>query len=460
MRALLLDAIEDLASYEDVHARIHEKGIQIVGARITEVLDLEGCRVPRDSILLDSFFNATPVFKYADLRNLFLDPSVIPSLDGRFLHASSVAMSNVWATGPVDLGFSNLGSGIGCDGARFFSGEVGRAALDLTGATFEVLSSPAQVEGGLNLLGTSVELLEDSRSDWPSHGDLVLDRFTYEAFVGSAPVDAALRVDWLSRQGPVNSPADFWPQPWEQCAKVLREMGHREDARKILIVKEKRQRKAARVRVRRVRRVWPVALGAVVGAVGGLAVGMPFGVFAGGAMFAGLALLIGLGWWRWVKDATLAITVRYGHVPLLAFAWLAGFLALGALVFDAAAARDAIKPNSSRVFRADEWYQCHPDYVPGLGERARNVGTSQLDCYLAQDEAKSHPRFNPFIYSADTLLPIVDLEMQGYWIPDDRALVFGRWTRVFLWVQIAIGWALSLLAVAGFSGLIRTDSTK
>ena len=60
------------------------------------------------------------------------------------------------------------------------------------------------------------------------------------------------------------------------------------------------------------------------------------------------------------------------------------------------------------------------------------------------------------IYSADTLLPVVSMEMQDFWLPDERD-GFGWWARVYLWVHIAVGWALSLAAVAGFSGLIKTD---
>jgi len=56
------------------------------------------------------------------------------------------------------------------------------------------------------------------------------------------------------------------------------------------------------------------------------------------------------------------------------------------------------------------------------------------------------------IYSADTLLPIVDLELQNVWIPDEAK---APWVRRYLWLQILAGWALSLLAVAGFSGLIK-----
>ena len=119
--------------------------------------------------------------------------------------------------------------------------------------------------------------------------------------------------------------------------------------------------------------------------------------------------------------------------------------------------------------RADEWANClpplygppHPDNLsldPAEDEipRWNDSYSSQLDCFLAQPEAQSYPAFRSGIYSADTLLPIVHLEMQEFWIPDGDHPV-GRWARSFLWMQIAMGWALSLLAVAGFSGLVKSD---
>ena len=42
-------------------------------------------------------------------------------------------------------------------------------------------------------------------------------------------------------------------------------------------------------------------------------------------------------------------------------------------------------------------------------------------------------------------------------MPDARV---AAWARVYLWVQIAMGWFLALLAVAGFTGLIDTRATK
>lgn len=256
---------------------------------------------------------------------------------------------------------------------------------------------------------------------------LNLNRCQYGAFLGG-PVTADARIKWLSLQYREGQNRDFWPQPWEQCAKVLREMGHGDDARLVLIDKEKRQR------ADRQARLWRTYMREDY-------------------------------YWHSIWDWVLGVTVRYGHQPLLAFVWLAAFWLIGIGVFSMAAQHDAIKPNDVRIIRSDEWVACAPKYaaayekkeVIDLPKPRNKTGTSQLSCFLAQPEAKSYPRFNALIYSADTLLPIVAMEMQSYWIPDDSNRGVGKWARRFLWLQIIAGWGLSLLAVAGFSGLIKSD---
>ncbi|MFO7920225.1 MAG: hypothetical protein R6U99_05310, partial [Nioella sp.] len=165
---------------------------------------------------------------------------------------------------------------------------------------------------------------------------------------------------------------------------------------------------------------------------------------------------------RRLLDGLLLLSIAYGHRPFRAVSWLVGFWLLGALLFGIAAGQDAIKPNNAFVLRSPEWAACHPHYSPpndspALAARWEEGHHSQLDCFTQQPEAAGYPRFNALVYSADTLLPIVAMEMQDYWIPDEAQGPRGRWTRYFLWLQIAMGWALSLLAVAGFSGLVKSD---
>jgi hypothetical protein len=47
--------------------------------------------------------------------------------------------------------------------------------------------------------------------------------------------------------------------------------------------------------------------------------------------------------------------------------------------------------------------------------------------------------------------------MQALWAPDEDVRPAGSAARLYLWFHIAAGWALSLLAVAGLSGLVKSD---
>ena len=310
------------------------------------------------------------------------------------------------ATGAVFLVGAKLGGNLECDGATFRVEKGGDGlALTLDGSRVDgvfFLRKNATIAGVLDLTAPEFGSINDDARCWLAQGGLILDRCRYGAFTGG-PVDAESRLDWLVRQDPARWGVDFWPQPYEQLAKVLREMGHREDARKVLIEKERLQRAARRKREKALRPV------------------------------------------LWLWDGILHATVDFGHRPLWAFAWLLMFLGVGWSVFALAVESGAIKPNTAVVLRSEEWVTC-----------ADAVGQTQVQCFLEQPRAATYPRFNAFIYSADTLLPIVDLEMQGFWIPDDLTWG-GAWARGYLWVHIAVGWALSLLAVAGFSGLVKSD---
>ena len=335
----------------------------------------------------------------------------------------TVFLRGLEATGEVRLPGAKLGGDLDCNGARLTAakspqtGERGKA-LNLQGARVTgvlFLRDGATVSGVLVLTEADIGTIVDDPGCWPKAGDLVVDGCRYGAFVGGSPVDARRRIDWLLLQPKSHLDSDFRPQPWEECARVLRAMGHEADARAVLIEKEKRQRKARRDRLRREH------------------------LYEDAAWFS---------FW----DALMGITTRYGRQPLLAFAWLAGLILLGLGVFEGARNAEALKPNDSIALRSAEWVDC----VPGA-ERYSGEG-SQLACFLEQPEGRGYPAFNPLVYSADALLPIFDLGMQEYWVADENT-GFGQGARVYLWVHVTLGWALSLLAVAGFSGLIRTDNT-
>jgi hypothetical protein len=162
-------------------------------------------------------------------------------------------------------------------------------------------------------------------------------------------------------------------------------------------------------------------------------------------------------------DGVLAVTVRYGRQPLLAFVWLLGFWVLGVIVFSHAERVAAIKPNSPVVLRSIEWTQCAEPRgssrflasqrltLEGLAD----PGETQLGCFLRQVEGSSYPAFNPWMYAVETLFPVIEVDQKSYWRPDPTR-PGGRLALAVYYVLSILGWALSLLAVAGFSGLVKS----
>lgn len=499
--------------------RPHEKGVLVRGAWISEVLDLEACRVFRDIGLIDCHFEAVPNLRAAIISRLFLDGSRLPGLQAERLEArGGMYLRGAEVDGEINLDQARLGGNLECDGAVIrarsghallarslevrnvllrgatlrgglnLSGAVVAADLDLTGAAVPLaertaldasalvcqgsillpsariageiqltgseiagdldcsgtivenpggaaiqasrtivkgaffLRREARLEGALALTGASIGTIHDEAACWPKPGDLLLNRCRYGAFI-DGPVDAESRLDWLARQTPARWGEDFWPQPYEQLAAVFREMGHGEDASSVLVIKERLQRRARRARTESA--VWRALL--------------------------------------FVADGILGITLGYGRRPLFALVWLMFFWLAGVAIFAYAEGRGAVMPNSAVVLRAPEWTLCgigqdeqRPLVASGPSQGLAMPGQTQLDCFRQRWEASSYPAFSPWMYSLDTLLPVLDMGQRSFWRPNP-AKPGGRVAISYFYFQSIVGWALSLLAVAGFSGLVKSS---
>jgi hypothetical protein len=498
----------------------HQKGLRIRGAWIGGVLDLEGCRVLHEIRLEDCHFEKTPVFRSAVVDSVFLDGSLLPGVKGERLEARGcLSLKSATIDGPIRLSGSRIGASIEADGARIsapgenaldassleargsillrgaeisgglnlssarlgggvnlvgatierpdevaFNGDalviegelalrgttiVGESRLvsgrcggdvDCSSATFShpdgfglrlnhtviegafLLRHGARVDGVLDLTAATIGAIYDERESWPRKGDLLLNRCQYGALIGG-PVDAKARLDWLARQTPARWDADFWPQPYSQLAAVFGEMGYEDESRSVLITKERLQRRARRRRTSN--------------------------------PFLRLALT--------TRDGILSITVRYGRQPLFALVWIFLFWSVGSIVFGISFASGAMKPNSPVILRSAEWTMCgllradqssNPSVVQMGGGRA-DAGVNQLTCFLDQVEASSYPEFNALMYSLDVLLPVLSIGQKEYWRPDSLK-PGGTFALRYYFFQSVIGWALGLLAVAGFSGLVKS----
>ncbi|MBI4724086.1 MAG: hypothetical protein HY765_03575 [Rhodomicrobium sp.] len=103
----------------------------------------------------------------------------------------------------------------------------------------------AAFNGSIDLKNAQIRVVVDNQDSWPRHTHanglrnvIHLDGFTYERFAGNAPVEASIRKDWLKRQPPAHIGRDFKPQPFEQLIKVLKNMGHPEEARQLAIERQ------------------------------------------------------------------------------------------------------------------------------------------------------------------------------------------------------------------------------
>ncbi len=132
----------------------------------------------------------------------------------------------------------------------------------------------AVLEGVLDLTSAQTSSYHDDQGSWPQ--ELLLDGFVYDAIEGASVKE---RLQWLRR-----NKSGYSPQIYDQLAAVYRAAGQDEDARRILIAKQRRR-----------------------SAEGNLA----------GRM------------WGWLLDAT----VGYGYRTWLAALWLIGFLILGTWLF-------------------------------------------------------------------------------------------------------------------------------
>ncbi|MFG3235808.1 oxidoreductase [Streptomyces antibioticus] len=91
--------------------------------------------------------------------------------------------------------------------------------------------------GKVVLSGARVVTLVDRASAWPGPGNLHMGGFAYENLVPQGPFPLAERLSWVAA-----STAEYAPEPYERLATVLRNGGEDEDAREVLLAKQRRRR--------------------------------------------------------------------------------------------------------------------------------------------------------------------------------------------------------------------------
>jgi hypothetical protein len=89
-----------------------------------------------------------------------------------------------------------------------------------------------------------------------------------------------------------------------------------------------------------------------------------------------------------------------------------------------------------------------------------------------------YPGFNPWMYSLDSFLPIINFGQKDYWSPEvpefnpsplssqqlhtasapsPLTITWVKFLRLYRWLHIAVGWLLIMLGIAGVTSLVRKE---
>src|SRR5260221_14059828 len=116
-----------------------------------------------------------------------------------------------------------------CTGGQFSNTDGSALNLERATVSGPLFMAPAVLQGSLDLTAATTSSYYDNPASWPQ--TLRLDGFVYDAIDGALARD---RLQWLRQ-----NEKGYSPQIYEQLAAVYRRSGHDEDARRILIAKQR-----------------------------------------------------------------------------------------------------------------------------------------------------------------------------------------------------------------------------
>ena len=206
---------------------------------------------------------------------------------------------------------------------------------------------------------------------------------------------------------------EFKPQPYKQLAKVLRNMGHHKEANDIMIeyndiITEKSDNKFIKL----LKRIY-------------------------------------------------GTTAGYGYKPMRVIKWMTIVWLLCSLFYWNASKVAVFAPNNPLVFQKKDCYQCNvnSDGTPLLDFFNYSKYNSSNNWVLNENLDGEYTTFNPFMYSLDVILPIVDLQVEkdwGQYVSSNNGTL-NDFTRWIMWFEILFGWIYSLILVAILSGLAKNE---
>ena len=253
----------------------------------------------------------------------------------------------------------------------------------------------------LDLRYARIGTMRDEEKSWPAKGQLYLHGLIYDQIhnVKEVPRDAKRRIDWIQRQYNDKTEEDgieFWPQPYEQLAKVLRASGDDAGAIEVLIAENKDRLRFAKLTWRN--RYWLRFLG---------------------------------------------FSVAYGYRPFKVVKFGLILLFLGWLVFGAAGRTEVMTPVKESAYVSDDT------------EKGRHISMDypafsaflySLDASIPLVDLHQRSYWQP---SANKKGWLSLSEERGLWIK-------GSCVRVWLIFETLGGWVLTSILIFSLTRMVRT----
>ena len=332
------------------------------------------------------------------------------TLDGAEIGKDVIFNENFHSLGMVRLVNAKIAGNLVCKNARFDSQNSFSLCCESMRVTGRFYLHDLLLPIRISLDHAQVGVLIDDEDAWwyGSH----LNGFIYGSFGFSCYTDSARRVAWLNKQTSKHNVSDadarfFLPQPWQQLKKVLREMGHSNDAAEVGIAYEKHQRLAGRK----------------------------------GGWYSPQR------WMHWLYG----VLIGYGYRPMKLVRWMIAVWLFCSVIFWCAAVNGLMSPSNPLVFQNPAYAACRSNW------------------YFCETLPEEYTGFSPLAYSLDVILPVIDLQQENDWaplIPTPISPWYKEWitfsakhgVRIVLWIEIFFGWIGTVLLVAVVTGLAKSTS--
>lgn len=404
-------------------------GIQVRGAWISGMLDLENVVCEKILYFGKCYFDEKIYLMRALTKTIYLHGSFCQKGiigDGLVCHGSLHLRHSFESHDEVRFLGAKVEGNFDCSQATFKALNEKQRALNCDGmnvvGNLFMREECKVLQGIINLTSATVGSLSDDKDFWEQETlkHVELNGFRYGHIYGDT--SASFRLEKMLGKMPRD---EFTPQPYKQLAKVLRTMGHKNDADEVMIALHEKKMEISKSE----------SLSYLLQKI-----------------------------YKW--------TSLYGYRPLrLIYIILIFWGAFGSIYWYAASVA-VFAPSNPLIFQKD--YNCT------INQKGTPWNTLPKDYNASNNWYYATPpeysTFQPFWYSLDLLLPTLDLQLEKDWgvvIPSPK----GNWTdgsaflttndnneivfiinyliRFFVWIEILIGWLLGIGLVAFVSGQLR-----